>query len=189
MTEQLSVARILEIRDALLPSQGEPFDCVAFAVEIVKAERGRANGEKDAQHAAGLASWHSRWAHLPADVQDACADADDPLSAGIDELRRRLSAAHQQLESSEAAARADAAKHDATVRKLTEWLADVGLLHYHAHCTRPDRTHGPMWVLREPATVNGGSCEAWSPKSADACIAGFFGPNQEMHGAAGVRSI
>jgi len=45
MTEQLTVARILEIRDALLPSQGEPFDCVAFAVEIVKAERARAAGE------------------------------------------------------------------------------------------------------------------------------------------------
>ena len=41
MTEQLTVARILEIRDDLLPSQGEPFDCVAFAVEIVKAERAR----------------------------------------------------------------------------------------------------------------------------------------------------
>lgn len=41
MTEQLTVARILEIRDALLPAQGEPFDCVAFAVEIVKAERAR----------------------------------------------------------------------------------------------------------------------------------------------------
>lgn len=39
--EALTVARILEIRDALLPSQGEPFDCVAFAVEIVKAERAR----------------------------------------------------------------------------------------------------------------------------------------------------
>lgn len=39
---KLTVARILEIRDALLPAQGEPFDCVAFAVEIVKAERARA---------------------------------------------------------------------------------------------------------------------------------------------------
>lgn len=37
----LTEARILEIRDSLLPSQGEPFDCVAFAVEIVKAERAR----------------------------------------------------------------------------------------------------------------------------------------------------
>lgn len=42
VAEALTVARILEIRDALLPSQGEPFDCVAFAVEIVKAERARA---------------------------------------------------------------------------------------------------------------------------------------------------
>ena len=41
VAEALTVARILEIRDALLPSQGEPFDCVAFAVEIVKAERAR----------------------------------------------------------------------------------------------------------------------------------------------------
>lgn len=43
--EALTVERILEIRDSLLPSQGEPFDCVAFAVEIVKAERARAAGE------------------------------------------------------------------------------------------------------------------------------------------------
>jgi len=43
--EALTVARILEIRDALLPSQGEPFDCVAFAVEIVKAERARLTDE------------------------------------------------------------------------------------------------------------------------------------------------
>ena len=43
--EALTVERILEIRDSLLPSQGEPFDCVAFAVAIVKAERARAAGE------------------------------------------------------------------------------------------------------------------------------------------------
>ena len=131
----------------------------------------------DSQHAAEMARWHARWARLPVDVQDACADADDPLAAGIDELRRRLAAAHQQREASEAAARAEAAKHDATLRKLTEWLADVGLLHYQSHCPRPDRTHGPAWMLREPAMVNGDSCEAWSPKSADACIAAFVGPN------------
>lgn len=41
VAEALTVARILEIRDALLPSQGEPFDCVAFAMEVVKAERAR----------------------------------------------------------------------------------------------------------------------------------------------------
>jgi len=45
VAEALTVERILEIRDSLLPSQGEPFDCVAFAVEIVKAERARAAGE------------------------------------------------------------------------------------------------------------------------------------------------
>jgi hypothetical protein len=64
-----------------------------------------------------------------------------------------------------------------TVQRLTEWLVGVGLLHYHDHCTRPDRTHGPAWVLRAPATILGDSCEAWSPKTAEACIAAFVGPN------------
>ena len=38
--------RIIELRDSLLPSQGEPFDCVAFArlviAEALRAERERA---------------------------------------------------------------------------------------------------------------------------------------------------
>lgn len=33
----LSDERIIEIRDALLPSQGEPFDCIAFARAVLKA--------------------------------------------------------------------------------------------------------------------------------------------------------
>lgn len=64
----------------------------------------------DRQHAAELERWNTRWEKLPADVQESCADAEDPLGAGIEELRRRLAAAHQQCEACEAAARADAAR-------------------------------------------------------------------------------
>jgi hypothetical protein len=32
----ISDERIVEIRDAMLPSQGEPFDCIAFARAILK---------------------------------------------------------------------------------------------------------------------------------------------------------
>jgi hypothetical protein len=37
----LTDAEIVAIRDEHLPSQGEPFDCIAFALDIIAAERER----------------------------------------------------------------------------------------------------------------------------------------------------
>jgi hypothetical protein len=55
-----------------------------------------------------------------------------------------------------------------------EWLTEQGLLHYHGHCTRPDGSSGPAWVLRTPATVNGDSCEAWHADSAAGALRKFL---------------
>jgi hypothetical protein len=60
------------------------------------------------------------------------------------------------------------------VWNLAEWLAKNGLLHYHPACHRPDRTHGPAWVLRTPYMVNGDSCEAWHADSSIGLVRSFF---------------
>lgn len=45
--EPLTPERIVEIRDSMLPSQGEPFDCIAFARAI---EREHRIGEQENSH-------------------------------------------------------------------------------------------------------------------------------------------
>ena len=75
-------------------------------MEAFREQRDELAAKLDAQHAAELKRWQARWSQLPADVQDACADAEDPLSAGIAELKRRLAVEFQQNEAREAALKA-----------------------------------------------------------------------------------
>jgi hypothetical protein len=56
-----------------------------------------------------------------------------------------------------------------------DWLVAQGLLHFYPMCHRPDRTNGPAWVLRKPASVWGDSCEAWSPDTAAGALRAFLG--------------
>ena len=53
---------------------------------------------------------------------------------------------------------------------LTEWMVNNGLLTYHGMCKRPDGTSGPAWVVRQPAVINGSSCEAWHTTSAAGAV-------------------
>jgi hypothetical protein len=65
-----------------------------------------------------------------------------------------------------------------TVGRLSEWMAEQGLLHYHDYCKRPDGSGGPAWVVRKPATVWGHACEAWHATSAAGAVeAWLLGPN------------
>ena len=64
------------------------------------------------------------------------------------------------------------------IARLTEWMVEQGLLHYHDHCKRPDGSNGPAWVVRKPATVWGDACEAWHATSAAGAVEDWLaGPN------------
>jgi len=69
-----------------------------------------------------------------------------------------------------AAALSRAIRAEAKLTRLTEWMAEQGLLVHHARCRRPDGTIGPMWVVRGPAVVDGGSSLAWHGASAMAAV-------------------
>jgi hypothetical protein len=62
----------------------------------------------------------------------------------------------------------------ASEQRWIDWLVAQGLLHYHGMCHRPDRTHGPAWVLRRPRVIDGDSCEAWSADTAADALRGFL---------------
>jgi len=63
-----------------------------------------------------------------------------------------------------------ARKAEAKIVRLTEWMAEHGLLIYHNFCRRPDGTGGAAWVVRTPAVVAGDSCEAWNTNSAAGAV-------------------
>ncbi len=63
-----------------------------------------------------------------------------------------------------------ARKAEGQIVRLTEWMVEQGLLHYHDHCKRPDGSSGPAWVVRKPATVWGDACEAWHATSAAGAV-------------------
>jgi hypothetical protein len=86
--------------------------------------------------------------------------------ARIDTLTRQVKQADERGD--EAMRRAHVA--EAKLTRLTEWMAEHALLHYHKHCKRPDGTSGPAWVVRNPAVVDGSSCEAWHAKSAAGAV-------------------
>jgi hypothetical protein len=87
---------------------------------------------------------------------------------------RSLLQALQQV-ANEVAQQARAAERD-KITRLTEWMTQQGLLHYHAFCKRPDGSSGPAWIVRRPSIINGDSCEAWSETAAGAVDAWLSGP-------------
>lgn len=54
---------------------------------------------------------------------------------------------------------------------LRDYLIRTGLLCYERLCMRPGQSFGNTWVLHRPASVDHGSCEARSDRSADECLA------------------
>lgn len=92
-------------------------------------------------------------------VCDRCEDARE-----IAELRARVMLLESMCEAGAA-----------SEQKWIDWLVAQGLLHFYPMCHRPDRTNGPAWVLRKPASVWGDSCEAWSPDTAAGALRAFLG--------------
>jgi hypothetical protein len=72
--------RIIELRDSLLPSQGEPFDCVAFA-RLVIAESRKAERERCAKvceaEANEAGDWYGDAAAIAADKIRAMGDSEN----------------------------------------------------------------------------------------------------------------
>jgi hypothetical protein len=85
-----------------------------------------------------------------------------------------------ELEATREEVRIARAERDALrdkITRVTEWMTDNGLLHYHAFCKRPDGSSGPAWVVRRPSIIAGDSCEAWHETAAGAVDAWLAGPN------------